>query len=298
MEENSKNQNQTGKKAVFFKRLTSTAILWTVVLVAIFAPSRTLSLAAFALIALTLTIVGLYEFYNIIEKLGQPCYKSIGIIAGCILTIIGFLKNAFLQTEMNFEPEFVLLGIIVITILAIRLSEPIDSNGLIKIATTIFGIIYVPFLFLFMQKIYFYPKISGQYFLLLFLILTKFSDSGAYIFGSLFGKHKMCPTISPNKTWEGFSGAIILPIVCGLILKLLAPVSLSPISYLQLIMLSIILGATAVIGDLVESVFKREAKVKDSGNLFPGVGGVLDVLDSLLFNAPIMYLFMRFAMSL
>ncbi|MGC8829766.1 MAG: phosphatidate cytidylyltransferase [Verrucomicrobiia bacterium] len=298
MDTDSKIQSQSEKGAVFLKRFGTTIALWGIVLSAIFAPSRTIAIASFLIIALALSGIGLYEFYNLIQRRGLQCLKSVGIIAGSILVCVGFLKESFLQTELNFEPEFLLLAFIAIVLFTIRLSLPLKDNGFVIIATTLLGIIYVPFLFLFIQKIYFYPKINGQYYLLLFLLLTKFSDSGAYIFGSLFGKHKMSPTISPKKTWEGFVGAILLPVLVALILYGLAGKSLTKMTIPHLIVLSILLGAAAVVGDLIESVFKRESDVKDSGNLFPGVGGVLDVLDSLLFNAPIMYFYMRFVMNL
>lgn len=298
MEASSNVHNQTGKGATFLKRFASTIVLWGIVLLAIFAPSRPLALGAFIIIALAVTGFGLFEFYTLIQKRGLPCFKSVGIIAGLVLISVGFLKDAFLQTEFNFEPELLLLGFIAIVICAIRLSLPVNGNGFVSIGTTLSGIIYVPFLFLFVQKIYFYPKINGQYYLLLFLLLTKFSDSGAYIFGSLFGRHKMAPLISPKKTWEGFAGAILMPVAVGLLFYFFDGESLKGMTLFHLIILSIIMGAAAVVGDLIESVFKREAEAKDSGNLFPGVGGVLDVLDSLLFNAPIMYFYLRYVMNL
>ncbi|MGC8744640.1 MAG: phosphatidate cytidylyltransferase [Verrucomicrobiia bacterium] len=298
METDSKTQNQSGNGSVFLKRFGSTIALWGIVLAAIFAPSRTIALTAFLIIALAITVIGLIEFYNLIQHRGLQCFKSVGIVTGVVLVCVGFLKEAFLKTEINFEPDLLIFGFIAIVLLTLRLSLPVKENGFIILGTTLLGIIYVPFLFLFIQKIYFYPKVNGPYYLLLFLLLTKFSDSGAYIFGSLFGKHKMTPTISPKKTWEGFIGAIILPVVVALIFYGIAGKWLNKMTAPHLIILAVILGGAAVVGDLVESVFKRESDIKDSGNLFPGVGGVLDVLDSLLFNAPIMYFYMRYVMSL
>ena len=114
--------------------------------------------------------------------------------------------------------------------------------------------------------------------------------------GSLIGKHKMIPRISPGKTWEGFGGAIAIATGASVVYALSMKAHLAGMTLLHAIVLGVILSVAAVIGDLIESLFKREAGVKDSGHLFPGIGGILDLLDSLLFNAPIMYLYLRHVM--
>jgi phosphatidate cytidylyltransferase len=131
---------------------------------------------------------------------------------------------------------------------------------------------------------------EGKYFLLYFILVTKFSDMGAYAVGSLIGRHKMIPRISPGKTWEGFGGAIVVSTGASLVFVHFFGAHMFGMNPLHAIILGMVLSSTAVIGDLIESLFKREAGVKDSGHLFPGIGGILDLLDSLLFNAPIMYL--------
>jgi phosphatidate cytidylyltransferase len=125
------------------------------------------------------------------------------------------------------------------------------------------------------------------------VLITKFSDTGAYSVGSLIGKHKMIPRISPGKTWEGFGGAIVVSTVASLLFVHFAQDKMPAMNWIHAIILGALLSVTAVIGDLIESLFKREAGVKDSGSFFPGIGGILDLLDSLLFNAPIMYLYLR-----
>jgi phosphatidate cytidylyltransferase len=158
---------------------------------------------------------------------------------------------------------------------------------------------YVPWLLNFVQKIIFFPFASagladdGKYFLLYFILITKFSDMGAYAVGSLIGKHKMIPRISPGKTWEGFGGAIVVSTGASLAFVHFFGTDMFGMNSLHAVILGVLLSSTAVIGDLIESLFKREAGVKDSGQLFPGIGGILDLLDSLLFNAPIMYLYLR-----
>jgi phosphatidate cytidylyltransferase len=103
----------------------------------------------------------------------------------------------------------------------------------------------------------------------------------------------MIPRISPGKTWEGFGGAVLTSILASLLFVHFLSAKMAGMNNLHAIVLGVILSIGAVIGDLIESIFKREAGVKDSGHFFPGIGGILDLLDSLLFNAPIMYLYLR-----
>src|SRR5207247_1755005 len=150
----------------------------------------------------------------------------------------------------------------------------------------LFGLMYVPWLLNFVQKINFFPGIEngGKFYVLYFILVTKFSDTGAYAVGSLIGRHKMIPRISPGKTWEGFAGAIAVSTLASALCAHLAGAKLAGMNWKHAIILGILLSTAAVIGDLVESLFKREAGVKDSGRYFPGIGGILDLLDSLLFN--------------
>jgi phosphatidate cytidylyltransferase len=103
----------------------------------------------------------------------------------------------------------------------------------------------------------------------------------------------MIPRISPGKTWEGLGGAIFLSTVASLVFAHFFGDKMAGMNWRHAMVLGVLLGSTAVVGDLIESLFKREAGVKDSGGLFPGIGGILDLLDSLLFNAPIIYLYLR-----
>jgi phosphatidate cytidylyltransferase len=168
-----------------------------------------------------------------------------------------------------------------------------NTAGILAISTTLFGLMYVPWLLNFIQKINFFPGVDGKFYVLYFVLVTKFSDTGAYAVGSLIGRHKMIPRISPGKTWEGLGGAIFLSTVASLVFVNFFGDKMAGMNWRHALVLGVLLGSTAVVGDLIESLFKREAGVKDSGRLFPGIGGILDLLDSLLFNAPIMYLYLR-----
>ncbi len=125
-----------------------------------------------------------------------------------------------------------------------------------------------------------------------FIMATKFSDVGAYAIGCAFGRHKMAPTMSPNKSWEGAVGGVISSAVIGATFAWLC--SLAGIWYSQITpvvaaLISIPIGIIAIISDLLESVFKRRMEVKDSGAIIPGIGGALDLADSLILTAPFAY---------
>ena len=198
---------------IFFRRLFSSVILWTIVLLAIFSKNRIVSDYFFLLVMILLSGAGLVEFYDLARKIGLPCYKGWGIFGGLLLMTATFLYlSGLIATQVkpaeanDFETTFLILfvlGLCVRQFVSKRNPEAITA-----IATTLFGLMYVPWLLNFIQKINFYPRnwVTGKFYVLHFILVTKFSDLGAYVTGSLIGKHKMIPRISPGKTWEGFGG--------------------------------------------------------------------------------------------
>ena len=292
------------KAQVFLRRLASTLLLWTVILAAMFSGNRFISDGVFVLLVAFLALSGLVEFYGMVEKRGLACFKMAGVIGGLLLmvgtflNVTGHLGTSGSPARVNdFETGFLILFVLGLCVL--QLFSKTNSAGLVAISTTLFGLMYVPWLLNFIQKINFFPFAvgspadAGKFFLLYFILITKFSDMGAYAVGSLIGKHKIIPRISPGKTWEGFFGAILVSTGASLAFVHFFGAKMVGMNYLHAVILGVILSITAVVGDLIESLFKREAGVKDSGALFPGIGGILDLLDSLLFNAPIMYLYLR-----
>lgn len=125
---------------------------------------------------------------------------------------------------------------------------------------------------------------AGAWWLLYVMLLVWGADSGAYMFGRLFGKHKLAPKVSPGKTWEGFFGGLLTSAVIAWLFGLWAPLS---VPLLTLLACSVVAALASVLGDLTESMFKREAGIKDSGNLIPGHGGILDRIDSLTAAVPV-----------
>jgi phosphatidate cytidylyltransferase len=291
--------SQTPSKAkIFFRRLITTVILWTFIIAALFFSNPIIADGVFVFIIVLLSAAGLMEFYGLAEKRGLACFKWCGL-AGGILLVMGTFFNLTGHLGITGSPARVndfQTGFIILFVLGLcvrQLFSKKNPAGIVAISTTLFGLMYVPWLMNFIQEINFFPRVQGKLFLIYFVLVTKFSDTGAYAVGSLIGKHKMIPRISPGKTWEGFGGAIGLSTAASLAFVYFFGNRMAGMNWMHAIILGVILSSTAVIGDLIESLFKREAGVKDSGKFFPGIGGLLDLLDSLLFNAPIMYLYLR-----
>ena len=292
------------KGRVFARRLLSTVILWSIVLGALFSGHRTISDVVFVVVMTTLAFVGLLEFYGLVEREGMVCFKGWGLLGGVLLLVGTFLQQEGLL-GLHGDParvndfEVVFLILFVLGLCFLQFLSKSNTKGILAISTTLFGLMYVPWLLNFVQKIYLFPGLGadGKYYVLYFILVTKFSDSGAYAVGSMIGKHKMIPRISPGKTWEGFGGAIVVSTGTSLIFAHLAGDHLTGMTWVHATVLGVLLSTSAVVGDLIESIFKREAGVKDSGKFFPGIGGILDLLDSLLFNAPLMYLYLRHVLT-
>ncbi len=286
------------KAQVFVRRLASTVVLWTAILSAMFSGNDYIADGVFVVLVTFLALVGLVEFYNLARKRGLPCFKVSGVLGGVLLMIgtflnvIGKLGTHGSPARVNdFETTFLILFVLGLCLRQLLSRD--NHSGLSAIAVTLLGLMYVPWLLNFFQKINFFPGVEGKYFLLYFIVLTKFSDMGAYVVGSLIGRHKMIPRVSPGKTWEGFAGAIVVSTGASLVYVHFLGAHMAGMNLNHAVVLGIVLSVAAVVGDLIESLFKRECGAKDSGVALPGIGGILDLLDSLLFNAPLMYLYLR-----
>ena len=286
------------KAKVFAQRLGSSAFLYGVLLVGLFAQNETLSRVAFCGIITLLGALALLEFFNMAEKRSLAPFKLIGIGAGVGLILAVFwslaiLRNPGLAVNIEFATVICLVPILGVC----QLFAPKIKGSIAPMASTLFGIVYVALLLNVLQMIRYYFDDEGHWWLLYFIVVSKMSDTGAYCVGSLIGKHKMIPRVSPGKTWEGFAGGIAFSILSSWVFFSFANSHFAGMTFEWAIALGAVLGAGSVLGDLIESLMKREADVKDSGSFFPGIGGILDLLDSLLFNAPIMYLFLKYGLA-
>ncbi len=281
---------------VFFSRLSSSVILWGVC-------SATMYWAyepGFWLLLSGLILRSLWEFFRMLAHAKLPHFPKTGLLLGALLCL-GSLWTASrwgCESAMRFESLALTLCVLwIFTRQMARTSqEPLPAAA---IAYTLLGVVYIPFLGSFTTKLlYITPptgtgEITGHFYLLFLVLVTKFSDCGAYLVGSLFGKHRMIPHISPKKTWEGFVGALLLSVVGSLALLKIFPTRLPLISLTHGVVLGLLLSVIAVVGDLAESIIKRSTTTKDSGHFLPGIGGAMDLIDSLLFTGPVFYLYLR-----
>jgi len=256
------------------KRLISAAILIAIIVGIIF--SKLLC----GLGVVIFIIGGLYEYFVMLEKKGINIYKYFGIGIGTIIPLSIVFR---FEPTKSWELLFIVLALLFLILMQFKRRN--SSGVIVDISTTLFGILYVSWFFSFLIKIRYLD--SGLAFLAALLIITKLGDIGAYLVGSNFGKHLLIPRISPNKTIEGSLGGLIFSIIGALACSIFLG-----FNYVQLILIGLGLGVLGQLGDLSESLLKRDCQVKDSSNLFPGMGGVLDEIDSLLFAAPVFYFYL------
>lgn len=237
---------------------------------------------------------GLFEFFTITKKLELKADATVAYF-GAIIIFVAFLFDA----PARF-PDLLLLTVALFLIVTISTQtfrfQADFSKMLTGIGVTILGVFYVAFLggFLVAMRVGF--ETSGVVnlstkLLGFFLLVLMGSDSGAYFTGRAFGKHKLAPKISPGKTWEGLAGGIVTSLIFAALAHFLFFRELALSAALPL---AGVMSVVGVVGDLAESAMKRGSDVKDAASILPGHGGLLDRLDSLLFNAPILYYFARF----
>ncbi len=246
----------------------------------------------FVIIAAAAFIAGLFEFFSLTKKLELKADASIAYLGAAAFFV------AFLFDAPSKAPELLLLTValflIVVLVTQMFRFQKDFSKMLTGIGVTVLGVLYVVFLggFLVSMRVGFEnsPLLSSKL-LGYFFLVAMGSDVGAYFIGKNFGKRKLVPKISPNKTWEGFVGGILLAIGFAA----LSTFWFFPeLPYKVSIPLAIVMAVIGCAGDMAESAMKRSAGAKDAASILPGHGGLLDRLDSLLFNAPILYYFARF----
>ncbi|PIQ90110.1 MAG: hypothetical protein COV71_06085 [Candidatus Omnitrophica bacterium CG11_big_fil_rev_8_21_14_0_20_41_12] len=233
-----------------------------------------------ALMATLFIIGGLYEYFVMIENKGIKIYKYFGIGMGTIIPLSIMLR---FEPTKNWELLFIVLALFFLILMQFKRRD--NQGVIVDISTTLFGILYVSWFFSFIIKIRYLP--GGLGYLVALLLITKLGDIGAFLIGSKWGKHPLLLRISPKKTLEGSIGGLLFSILGAFFCK-----SFLPFSYIQLLMIAIGLSILGQLGDLSESLLKRDCQVKDSGSIFPGMGGVLDEIDSLLFSAPVFYFYL------
>lgn len=265
----------------FFKR-TFTAILFVLILLGCTYYNQ----LSFVILFLAITIIGSWEFYKLAKKnTTDSPQKILGTLSGAIL----FLSNALVcMNYVNIQFLFInipFLFILFIIELFSKASQPFQN-----IANTLLGIVYVALPFSLLNYLLTYTGTYNYEILFGFFFILWTNDTGAYIVGSAIGKHKLFARVSPGKTWEGTAGGALISYGVVLIISNVYT-SINTIDWFAIATILIIMGT---LGDLVESLYKRSKNVKDSGNILPGHGGILDRFDSLLMATPFVFTYLYF----
>lgn len=244
-----------------------------------------------------------WEFYKLAKLGGFTSNRPIGLALGALWLVTIFsslhgtdLRSVHMEALLLAGGGVLLLGRLLFDT---RVQRPMETAGV-----TLLGLFYVPFLLGFYIRLAQWDAPQpftlghGGIFLAFYAsLVVKFTDVGGYAAGSICGRHKMFPRISPAKSWEGLAGGLTLAVAFSVGAVLIARtwpdvVPVTPITHLPLPVaaaLGLLLGAVGVIGDLVESMFKRSVRAKDSSGILPAMGGLLDVFDSLLFAPALLY---------
>lgn len=231
-----------------------------------------------ALIAI-LSFLGLREYYHLLKHMGLNPPMAWGQLGG-----LGLLVTVYLRQEFPpFLPQFLLF----LFLLGFLLTFP--RYSLAEAATSFLGVLYVAGSFSYLLLLRLIPG-WGFSLLLFTLLLVWANDTAAYFAGKIWGRSKLCPILSPGKTWEGALGGLAGTLIVGVLIGS----RLLPQGQLLLLILSLLVALAGQAGDLIESGIKRLAQVKDSGRFLPGHGGILDRFDSLFLVGPVVYYFWIF----
>lgn len=271
----------------FLQRLSMSFILGTLFCWIIYVSHNPLFQPLFVLVLACIIGGALWEYYNIAKANGAEPVESIGIFGSICYLYVLYLTMG--QTGIS-EWPLVALGLALFSAFLFYFFSGISP--LVNLAITAFGVIYltIPLSFMLLIDIDY-----GRYWMFYLLLVTKSTDIGAYFAGKQIGRHKMAPVISPKKTWEGaVAGFLFGTFTSYLLHKFSLEYFGEPLfsSSLQSLGLGALMAIIAQIGDLSESLLKRDSGVKDSNRL-PGLGGILDMVDSLVFTAPLLYFFLR-----
>lgn len=245
------------------------------------------------LLALGLAVLGTLELVYMLPATRRP--SAVLVMLGVIVVINGHWSAAHFGLGRAVAGFFGLIGFVLMTLVTFvvemrRFREP--GHAVARIALTMFCIAYLGLLAgFFVDLRFFQPNAAtATWSLVLAVFVPKGCDIGAYFTGSWIGKHKMTPTLSPKKTWEGAAGGLLTAMAVALAVQATHPII--PGGWLGAAGFGLIVGAMGMIGDLAESLIKRDCGVKDAAQLIPSFGGVLDVIDAILFAAPVSYLWL------
>jgi len=265
----------------------ATRVLVSVVAIPVIIGASYLGGIYFFILTLLISTVAYYEFFLLAKNKGANVNLWFGLLSIVLLLI---------NQVRFFTGFFPIILLIVFTLTLIELFRN-KGSAIINLGATLFGISYIGIFSVALLGIReFYPKIDGLYqrggYIIIAILATIWiCDSAAYYGGTALGKHKLFPRVSPNKSWEGAIFGFIFALTTIVLAKIIV---LDFLSWSTIISLGFIVGIFGQVGDLIESLIKRDAGVKDSSAIIPGHGGIFDRFDSLLYTAPVIFLYLSF----
>ena len=258
------------------------------------------------LLLVAISCLAQLEFYRMINNAGIFVYRIVGLVCGAALISVTFCAIGAEPENVAsaYKWEQVVMVGCMIAVFIRQFPQKNNKAPFASIGCTLLGIWYVPVLFNFITRLAFGWNglgtglgihETGRMLIYYLVIVVKASDAGAYFTGMFFGRHKLFPRISPAKTWEGLFGGLAAAVFASCIFCLCTNFKLGQLTlrHYDNITLALLLAGFGVVGDMFESLLKRASGTKDSSSVIPGMGGILDVLDSLLFSAPVLYLYAK-----
>lgn len=242
-----------------------------------------------------------WELYRMFERMGYRPNRISGLLSGLAITLGSYYFGVSTYGRPNIEAGTDILVVTFLIQCLIAVSSEKTTERLKSFLPTIIGLVYIPFMFQFLVRLILKCELEGfpmstALFLCVWVVaVAKFNDVGALLVGMVMGRHPLSPTLSPKKTWEGALGGVVLAAGVGVLLLyldrlLVTGYSPAQFSYVNAALMAVPIAVSAVASDLLESAFKREAGIKDSGRWIPGIGGFFDLTDSLILAGPFAYL--------
>ncbi len=293
----------------FLPRTISTIGLWLAIIASFVLRSE----VTFAILIAIPALVSLWEYFGLLKAGGVAHHRNLGIAAAIILMGLDFwlLRSPSMALPLVqgggsiFAVDAAVIAFFVMALFVREFARNTPTRETAEaIGFTLFGVLYIPWLFLFMAKLlYLTPRTAegfttGQYLVLFVVAVTKFTDVGAFLCGSLFGRTPFFPNISPKKTSEGIAGSLVVGLLVGVGIFHFFGRHLPLFSFSLVCALSLLIGIFGIAGDLAESLLKRSLHTKDSGHVLPGIGGGMDLIDSLLFTLPLFYFLLQILLPL
>ncbi len=278
-----------------FKRIWSAFIAGAVVFTVLYIGTRFSIQWIVGILILVAAYPAAVEYLQLMKRLEIPL-AAMDFLIWVPILIFGYVVRNGIYGDVG------LLSAVAYQVLRYLRSLP-HKQGFLQAVAGVFGLLYIPWLLHFFYSIYIsgppdQPRVGATHALVVLLMVWGY-DSGAYIIGSLFGKHKAFPKVSPHKTWEGVAGGFLLTIVGAALGATLSPVWRQFAfweGFPHIIASSLLVGMAAQLGDVFESKLKRAANVKDSGTFLPGHGGALDRIDGLLFALPVFFFYYHYVL--